>query len=44
MAAQRIIVDQVPVIVAGGVESISRVQNEVNRHVRVDPAMLEIKP
>ena len=44
MAAQRIIVDQVPVMVAGGVESISCVQNEVNRHMRVDPAMAEIKP
>ena len=31
MAAQRVIVDQVPVMVAGGVESISCVQNEVNR-------------
>ncbi|HSB25084.1 MAG TPA: beta-ketoacyl synthase N-terminal-like domain-containing protein, partial [Burkholderiaceae bacterium] len=44
MAAQRIIVDQVPVMVAGGVESISCVQNEANRHMRVDPAMTEIKP
>jgi len=44
MAAQRVIVDQVPVMVAGGVESISCVQNEANRHMRVDPAMLEIKP
>ena len=44
MAAQRIIVDQVPVMVAGGVESISCVQNEANRHMRVDPAMMEIKP
>jgi acetyl-CoA C-acetyltransferase len=44
MAAQRIIVDQVPVMVAGGVESISCVQNEANRHMRVDPAMLQIKP
>ncbi|EHR70871.1 acetyl-CoA acetyltransferase [Burkholderiales bacterium JOSHI_001] len=44
MAAQRIIVDQVPVMVAGGVESISCVQNEVNRHMRVDPAMQKIKP
>ncbi|HEU5295123.1 MAG TPA: acetyl-CoA C-acyltransferase [Burkholderiaceae bacterium] len=44
MAAQRIIVDQVPIIVAGGVESISCVQNETNRHMRVDPAMAEIKP
>ena len=44
MAAQRIIVDKVPVMVAGGVESISCVQNEVNRHMRQDPAMLEMKP
>ena len=44
MAAQRIIVDRVPIMVAGGVESISCVQNEVNRHMRVDPAMAEIKP
>ena len=44
MAAQRIIVDQVPVMVAGGVESISCVQNETNRHMRADPAMLERKP
>jgi len=44
MAAQRIIVDKVPVIVAGGVESISCVQNEVNRHMRADPWLLEHKP
>jgi len=44
MAAQRIIVDRAPVMVAGGVESISCVQNEANRHMRVDPAMTEIKP
>jgi len=44
MAAQRIIVDQVPVMVAGGVESISCVQNESNRHMRADPSMLEHKP
>jgi acetyl-CoA C-acetyltransferase len=44
MAAQRIIVDKVPVMVAGGVESISCVQNEVNRHMRADPAMQKIKP
>jgi acetyl-CoA C-acetyltransferase len=44
LAAQRIIVDKVPVMVAGGVESISCVQNEVNRHMRQDPAMLEAKP
>ena len=44
MAAQRIIVDKVPVMVAGGVESISCVQNESNRHMRQDPAMLEMMP
>ncbi len=44
MAAQRILVDQVPVMVAGGVESISCVQNEANRHMRADPAMQAIKP
>ncbi|MBI5259910.1 MAG: acetyl-CoA C-acyltransferase [Burkholderiales bacterium] len=44
MAAQRIIVDKAPVMVAGGVESISCVQNETNRHMRADPAMLERKP
>ncbi len=44
MAAQRIIVDKVPVMVAGGVESISCVQNEVNRHMRADPWIVEHKP
>ena len=44
MAAHRVIVDQVPVMVAGGVESISCVQNETNRHMRVDPWLQEHKP
>jgi acetyl-CoA C-acetyltransferase len=44
MAAHRIIVDKAPVMVAGGVESISCVQNEVNMHMRRDPAMQEMKP
>jgi len=44
MAAQRIIVDKVPVMVAGGVESISCVQNETNRHMRTDPWIVEHKP
>jgi acetyl-CoA C-acetyltransferase len=35
-AAQRIIVDRVPVAVAGGVESISCVQNEANAHMARD--------
>jgi len=44
MAAQRVIVDRVPVMVAGGVESISCVQNEVNRHMGRDPWLQEHKP
>jgi acetyl-CoA C-acetyltransferase len=34
----------VPVMVAGGVESISCVQNETNRHMRLDPWLQEHKP
>jgi acetyl-CoA C-acetyltransferase len=44
MAAQRVIVDNVPVMVAGGVESISCVQNESNRHMRLDPWLQQHKP
>jgi acetyl-CoA C-acetyltransferase len=44
MAAQRVMVDRVPVMVAGGVESISCVQNETNRHMRLDPWLQEHKP
>ena len=44
MAAQRVIVDRVPVMVAGGVESISCVQNEGNRHMSRDPWLVEHKP
>src|SRR5207248_787439 len=44
MAAQRIMVGEGDVYVAGGVESISCVRNEVNMHMRQDPAMLERKP
>ena len=44
MAAHRIIVDGAPVMIGGGVESISCVQNETNKHMRADPAMLAIKP
>src|SRR6187399_2571734 len=44
MAAQRVIVDRVPVIVAGGVESISCVQNETNQHMARDPWLAEHKP
>ena len=44
MAAQRVIVDQVPVMVAGGVESISCVQNEINRHMLEEVWLKEHKP
>ncbi len=44
MAAQRIIVDQVPVMVAGGVESISCVQNDINHLMRQDPWLKQHKP
>jgi acetyl-CoA C-acetyltransferase len=44
MAAQRIMTEKVPVIVAGGLESISCVQNEVNMHMRTDPWLVEHKP
>ena len=43
-AAQRIIAGEGDVYVAGGVESISCVQNETNRHMRADPWLLEHKP
>src|SRR5204863_5014160 len=44
MAAQRVIVDRVPVMVAGGLESISCVQQELNQHMFEDPWLLEHKP
>jgi acetyl-CoA C-acetyltransferase len=44
MAAQRVIVDKVPVMVAGGVESISCVQNDINRNFIQDPWIQEKKP
>jgi acetyl-CoA C-acetyltransferase len=45
IAAQRVIVDRVPVLVAGGVESISLVQNEhQNRHRLTEDWLLEHKP
>jgi acetyl-CoA C-acetyltransferase len=44
MAAQRIIAGEGEVYVAGGVESISCVQNEANRHMITDPWLLEHKP
>ena len=44
MAAQRVIVDKVPVMVAGGVESISCVQNEINRHMILETWLMQHKP
>jgi acetyl-CoA C-acetyltransferase len=44
MAAQRIIAGEGDVYVAGGVESISCVQNEANKHMITDPALLKAKP
>ena len=45
MAAQRVIVDRVPVMVAGGLESISLVQNEHFNNFRIhEPWLDEVKP
>jgi len=44
MAAQRVMVGEGDIFVAGGVESISCVRNEVNMHMRIDPQMKERKP
>ena len=43
-AAQRIVVDQVPAAVAGGVESISLVQNVLNQERFQEPGLMELKP
>ncbi len=44
MAAQRIIAGEGDVFVAGGVESISCVQQEMNQHMLLDPALQQMKP
>jgi acetyl-CoA C-acetyltransferase len=44
LAAQRIIAGEGQVYVAGGVESISCVQGEMNTHMLVDPALAKQKP
>ena len=44
LAAQRIIAGEAEVFVAGGVESISCVQQEMNHHMLLDPALQKIKP
>jgi len=44
IAAQRIMAGEGDVYVAGGVESISCVQNEANKHMLIDPWLREHKP
>lgn len=44
IACNRVIVEKVPVIVAGGVESISCVQAEANMHMVADPWLVQHKP
>jgi acetyl-CoA C-acetyltransferase len=44
MAAQRIIAGEGDIYVAGGVESISCTQNEMNLHMFQDPGLLKSKP
>jgi acetyl-CoA C-acetyltransferase len=44
LAAQRVMTEGAEIIVAGGLESISCVQNEANTHMRRDPWIDEHKP
>ena len=44
MAAQRVIAGEGDIYVAGGVESISCVQQEMNKHMLTDPWLIENKP
>jgi acetyl-CoA C-acetyltransferase len=44
LAAQRVLAGEADVFVAGGVESISCVQNEMNRHMFQDDWLLQNKP
>jgi acetyl-CoA C-acetyltransferase len=44
LASQRILAGEGDVFVAGGVESISCVQNEMNKHMLADPALAAAKP
>jgi len=44
MAAHRVMVDKVPVMVAGGVESISCVQAEMNKHMIMEGWLQQKKP
>ena len=44
IAANRVVLDGVPVAVAGGLESISLVQNNLNQHCADEPWLMEHKP
>jgi acetyl-CoA C-acetyltransferase len=44
IAAQRVLTDHVPIMVAGGVESISLVQNALNQNHLTEASLLEHKP
>jgi acetyl-CoA C-acetyltransferase len=44
MASQRVIAGEGDVFVAGGVESISCVQQEMNQHMLLDPDLKDMKP
>jgi len=44
MASQRVIAGEGDVYIAGGVESISCVQQEMNQHMLTDPALMKKKP
>jgi len=44
LAAQRILTGEAEIFVAGGVESISCVQNEMNKHMLADPWLTQHKP
>ena len=44
VAAQRVLTDHVPIMVAGGVESISLVQNALNQNHLTEASLLERKP
>jgi acetyl-CoA C-acetyltransferase len=44
MAAQRVLIDKVPVMVAGGLESISLTQGQTNRHRLVNDWVMEKRP
>ena len=44
MAAQRVVTEKVPVMVAGGLESISLVQNSLNKHHYTEDWLMRHKP